>query len=159
MEQAGKAIFKALKRVSKEEKPLDFLAAVWPLIVGPRMARQTRPVVWDGGRVEIAVSDREWQRQLEKMTPEVRRQINKWWGKQAVREVSFSRDRSSKREREGAEEATPQRVWGTLATKGPNVEEVLKDFQKALDGIKDKELRSLVSGVAAKYLSGKKDEE
>lgn len=162
MEQAGKAIFNALKRLSKEERPLDFLAAVWPLIVGPRMARQTSPVLWEKGRVEIAVNDREWQRQLEKMGGEVRNQINKWWGKQAVREVSFLRARQGQRDRQPdseakAEERAPEKVWASSAMGGPRIDQVLKDFEKALTGINDKELRKLVSNVAQKYLAATQD--
>ena len=99
MERAGKAAWSALKRLANPERPIDFLAAVWPLVVGARMAEYTRPIAWDSGRLQVGVSDLEWQRQLERMTQTVRRRINAWWGSEIVEEVSFEIGRASCRER------------------------------------------------------------
>lgn len=152
MEHAGKAIFHALKRVAEEEKPLDFLAAVWPLVVGARMAEHTRPVAWQKGRVEIAVSDREWQKQLERMGTEVRQQINKWWGVPAVQEVSFVRARGTRSQERHPAKSEARLKSAAAADSTIKVEVILKDFEESLAGIKDKNLRKLVSRVAQKYL-------
>ena len=151
MEHAGKAVWDALKRISlsEQEKPLDFLAAMWPLVVGVRMAAHTEPVAWEKGRVEIAVSDREWQRQLERMGPAVCQQINKWWGTSAVREVSFSHTRATSSQQR---RTTRREQKGKLAARKPKLETILKEFEKSLAGISDKQLRGLIARVAQKYL-------
>lgn len=156
MEHAGKAAWKALKSLSDQDRPLDFLAAVWPLVVGTRMAEFTQPVSWDKGCVVVAVSDLEWLKQLEKMGPDLRRQINKWWGSTEVKEVSFTRARGrsaqERRRSRSTSETPPEKKPGAA----PKVAVILKDFEKSLGKIGDKDVRSLVARVARKYPEPKK---
>lgn len=157
MEHAAKAIWNSLKHLSEQERPLDFLAALWPLVVGTRMAEHTQPVSWEKGCVVVAVSDIEWLKQLEKMGPDVRRQINKWWASAEVKEVSFTRGRTrSTQERRSSRSAGSEKSPGKKTGPAPKVEVILKDFEKSLGKIGDKDLRGLVARVAQKYPAPKK---
>lgn len=154
MERAGKAIWAALKRVAESERPVDFLAAVWPLVVGNRLANHTRPVAWEKTRLVIAVGDLEWQKQLERMTGELCEQINVWWGAAVVREVTFVRARgthSREREPHGKAPAPDAEKWGPAEEVDSTA--VLKELKEPLSRIKDVELRELVSRVARKYVT------
>jgi hypothetical protein len=148
MERAGKAVLSALRRVGGSEKPLDFLTALWPAIVGPRLAEQTRPVSWEKGVVQIAVADREWQEQLEQMPGTLRDRINKWWGARVVERVSFLQGKvpRSGRAPKPAEERMPPTVRDLAA---------VEDLSATLGKIRDPETRRIVGSLARTYL-GKK---
>ena len=155
MERAGQSLWSALRRVARPEKPLDLLVAVWPLMVGRRLADHTRPVAWSKGRVDVAVDQPEWQNQLESMGKDVRKQVNKWWGSELVREVRFVPEKTSraaasrgKGPRPAAEPETPMR------TPAENkLSAALKELAPALNGIADADLRELISRVAGQYLA------
>ena len=161
MESAKKSLWSALRRVAKPEKPLDLLTAVWPLMVGRRLADHTRPVAWSKGRVDVAVDQPEWQSQLESMARDVRKQVNKWWGSELVREVRFVPEKARRREIRKSklevrnEEVSP-RAGGTPSENALRV--ALKKLEPALKGIADADLRDLVARVAGQYLAkqGKK---
>jgi hypothetical protein len=150
MERAGKAVLAALRRVAGSEQPLDFLAALWPLIVGSRLAEHTRPIQWRKGSLQVAVSDREWQEQLERMPDALRARINKWWGADIVSEVTFVRGKVE-RPTPPKPRAKSKRMW---APKDASV----GDLKEALGRIQDPEVRDLVKRVAAKYLADEKEE-
>lgn len=159
MERAGKSLWAALRRVARPERPLDLLAAVWPLMVGQRLAGHTWPVNWKAGRVEVAVRGEEWRKQLEEMREQVRTQINKWWGSELVHEVSFVRARhESSRERKGSPGGAGQRKRGASGSTEVKLGAALKELEAPLAGIADQELRTLIARVAARYLEkqGKK---
>ena len=61
--------------------PIDMLAAVWPLIVGPRLAEHTRPLAWTAQRLRVGVDPGPWKSQVERMGKPVRAKVNAWWGK------------------------------------------------------------------------------
>ncbi len=159
MEQAGHSLWSALRRVARPEKPLDLLVAVWPLMVGKRLAGHTRPVAWSKGRVAVAVDEPEWHKELQGMSKDVRKQINRWWGSELVTEVRFVTDKSK---RQAPSEARKSSVGGLKARphSGPEkstpsenkLSAALKDLEPALRGIGDAELRDLISRVASKYL-------
>jgi len=154
MERAGKAIWAALKQVAESERPVDFLAAVWPLVVGSRLANHTRPVAWEKTRLVIAVGDLEWQKQLERMTGELCEQINLWWGTAVVREVTFVRargDRPAEREPQGKAPGANAAKWEL--GKESDSTAILKELKEPLSRIQDAELRELVSRVARKYVT------
>ena len=165
MESAKKSLWSALRRVAKPEKPLDLLTAVWPLMVGRRLADHTRPVAWNKGRVDVAVDQPEWQSQLESMARDVRKQVNKWWGSELVREVRFVPEKARRREirksipkdRDEIRNAKlPPRAGGTPSENA--LRAALKKLEPALKGIADADLRELVARVAGQYLAkqGKK---
>ena len=151
MERAGKSLWKALRRVARPERPLDLLIAVWPLMVGQRMASHTRPRSWRAGRVTVEVTDPEWQRQLEEMPEVLRKQINRWWGSNFVREVKFVRGKAESPPVPPAPartQAASEKAEGKLGA-------ALAEFEGQLSGVADEELRNLIGRVAARYLSGK----
>ena len=147
MERAGKAVLAALRRVAGSEQPLDFLAALWPLIVGARLAEHTRQVQWRKGTLQIAVGDSEWQQQLERMPDALRSRINNWWGAEVFQEVTFVRGKTgSPPTPRNRLKAKPPKA---LPPKGARVAEL----KGALSRIRDPEFRDLVERVAAKYLA------
>lgn len=150
MERAGKAVLAALRRVAGSEQPLEFLTALWPLIVGARLAEHTRPVQWKKGSLQIAVSDSEWQQQLEQMPDTLRTRINKWWGADVVEEVTFVRGKAG-RQPTTKPKAKPGKTR-------PPKEARVEELKEALGRIRDPELRNLVERVAAKYLAGEEEE-
>ena len=159
MESAGKSLWSALRRVARPEKPLDLLAAVWPLMVGRRLADHTRPVAWSKGRVDVAVDEPQWQNQLDSMSKDVRSQINRWWGSELVTEVRFvpekakgSGIRKSKLEIRNSKVAPPA---GHTHSEN-KLRATLKELEPALRGIADADLRDLIARVAGQYL-GKQD--
>lgn len=152
MERAGKSLWNALRRLADPEKPLDLLVAVWPLIVGARLATHTEPIAWEEGRLKIAVSEPEWRQQLEPMTEELRRQVNRWWGRQVVQEVSWVRGHvSPPPEWEPAKpSATPAPALSE--NRKPALARILKDLEGPLAEISDTELRQLVARFIERYL-------
>ncbi len=152
MEPAGKTLWNALRRLADPEKPLDLLRAVWPLIVGVRLATHTAPIAWEEGRLEIAVREPEWQKQLGAMTAELRRQINQWWGQQVVREISLVRGNvSTPREWELAEPRQRPAPASKENSKAP-LASIVKDLEGPLAEINDGELRELLRRFIERYL-------
>ena len=172
MERAGQSLRSALRRVARPEKPLDLLAAVWPLLVGRRLAAHTRPVAWSKGCVNVAVDQPQWQNQLESMGKDVRAEVNRWWGSELVREIRFVPDRPKRPEarysipkhrddtrnsktvtagqskRTSASDKEASR--GTSADK--KLSAALKELEPALNRIADTNLRGLIARVAGQYL-------
>jgi hypothetical protein len=152
MERAGKIVLAALRRVAGSEQPVDFLAALWVLIVGARLAEHTRPVQWRKGTLQVAVSDREWQEQLERMPETLRTRINKWWGVDVVDHVTFIRGEQARpSERQAPPKPKPP-------TRRPQKQAKVEELKDALARIRDPEFRSLVERVAARYLAGPEQE-
>ena len=148
MERAGKAVLAALCHVAGTEQPLDFLTALWPLIVGARLAEHTRPVQWRKGALQIAVGDPEWQQQLERMPEALRSRINKWWGAGVVQEVTFVRGKAGS----APVPRTQPKVKPSKAR--PPKEARVDELKDALRRIRDPEFRNLIERVAGKYLAG-----
>lgn len=152
MEQAGKSLWTALRRVARPEKPLDLLIAVWPLMVGHRLAGHTRPACWRGGEVEVAVRGDDWLEQLKGMGSDLRGQINRWWGSNLVRTVKIILDRApaSPARRPAPSHGRTAKPLASLAEN--KLEAALKELEGPLAGIADQELRELIERVAVKYL-------
>jgi predicted nucleic acid-binding Zn ribbon protein len=89
MQQAGKILRGALRRLKRPEQPLDWLVGVWPLVVGKRLAERTRPLACAAGVLEIGVTSAAWRDQLAEMIVSLRAQINRWWGGELVRQVKL----------------------------------------------------------------------
>ncbi|MCL5288639.1 MAG: DUF721 domain-containing protein [Acidobacteria bacterium] len=151
----------ALRRVARPEKPLDLLAAVWPLMVGRRLALHTRPVAWSKGRMDVAVDQPEWHSQLESMSKDVRAQVNRWWGSELVREVRFVAERSKRQAPSVAGKSNAgglkTRPYGRSDAGGTPSEEsalraAVKELEPTLKGIADSDLRELIARVAGQYL-------
>jgi hypothetical protein len=156
MERAGKTVWAALRRIARPEKPLDLLVAVWPLMVGARLAGHTRPVGWNGARLDVGVDEGPWQAQLERLARPLRTKVNAWWGGNLVREVRFVAAKK-KRTRAAAQPETPA-ASPAVAGAEEKLRHALKELEGPLAGISDTELRDLIARVAASYPSkGEKD--
>jgi len=152
VERAGKTLWNALRRLADPEKPLDLLRAVWPLIVGVRLATHTAPIAWEEGRLEIAVREPEWQKQLGAMTGELSHKINQWWGQRVVREVALVRGSvSTPREWELAKPRQRPASASKENSKEP-LASILKDLEGPLAEISDGELRGLLARFIERYL-------
>ncbi len=153
MERAGKSLWSVLRRVARPDKPLDLLTAVWPLMVGSRLALHTRPVAWSKGRVDV--DQPEWQGQLESMGKDVRKQVNKWWGSELVREVRFVTDKKNPQITQIPQMRGKSKLGAARAANVPaesKLSAVLKELEPALNRIADADLRELISRVAGQYL-------
>ncbi len=107
MQPANQILRGALRRLARREQPMEWLAAVWPLLTGRRLAAHTRPLACAEGVLEVGVSGAGWLEQLESMSGMLRREINRWWGGELVREVRFTRDPGTRGSEEAPEERTP----------------------------------------------------
>jgi predicted nucleic acid-binding Zn ribbon protein len=154
MERAGKSVWAALRRIAKPEKPLDLLAAVWPLMVGSRLAAHTRPVGWNGRRLDVAVDENHWHAQLECLRGPIRAKVNAWWGGPLVREVRFVLPKRSRRAAPSAKPSTkPVPAPVSEAEFEASFQTLLKELEGSLAEVSDEELRELIVRVASKYLA------
>ncbi len=90
MHQAAEILRNALRRLKRPEEPLDWLAAVWPVIVGKRLAAHSRPASLQDGILAVETREQAWLVQLEELSGTLRRVINHSWGGELVRQVRFS---------------------------------------------------------------------
>lgn len=155
MERAGKTLWKALRKLAKPDRPIDMLGAVWPLIVGPRLAGHTRPLSWTENRVRVGVDEGPWKNQVERLEKPIRTKINNWWGQGLVREIQFvaQRARPAGKSQSQRTRAKPPKLSNREVES--RIRERLKEM-KGLEGIRDDELRELIGRVAARYLENSK---
>lgn len=149
VEQAGKAVRAALKRVAGRERSLELLQAAWPLIVGVRVAAHSWPRAWEEGRLEVAVGDVEWHEQLGPLRNDLRCQINNWWGATVVADLSLVRARLP---RAHTRRNTPAPAAVKAPAKGADATRRSAGLDASLETIQDAALRQLVERVAARYL-------
>lgn len=164
MEHASQVLWSALRKVSRPERPLDLLRAMWPVLVGQRLAAHTRPVNWHKGRVDIEVTDPEWHRQLTHLKDDIRKQINRWWGTELVHEVKLIEVRAKKEPGRASGKKSKRRVVADaeenslLTSSAPSAtrkfQEKLHKLEAVLESVSDVELRELIAQVAQKYLAG-----
>ena len=105
MERASRLIRKlALPRdaVSSEE----LVRAAWPLAVGKKIARHTRPAGMVRTRLIVEVEDVVWQRQLFTLTSQVLANLAKTLGRGMVEDIEF-RVVPPRREPQRAQRSTP----------------------------------------------------
>jgi hypothetical protein len=63
------------------------LAGAWSEVVGPRLARETRPVALEGGVLVVAATTGPWGAQARFLAGEIRRRADAALGGGAVRDV------------------------------------------------------------------------
>lgn len=80
---------RVLARLAGESGRAHTLAPVWASVVGPHIARHTRPRSMEGGLLIITVTSAEWARTLEAEAPSLRAQLNERLGAGTVREIAF----------------------------------------------------------------------
>ena len=67
--------------------PVGRLAAIWPEVVGERLAQATAPTDLEDGVLTVAVSDSVWGAQARFLHEEIRAKANEALGSDAVRRV------------------------------------------------------------------------
>ena len=91
MERAGEILGPALRRLGKPESALAWLAAMWPSLVGEKLAAHTRPLHFAGGTLDVCADGADWHNEIEGMAEGFRSKINRAWGGSLVRELRFKR--------------------------------------------------------------------
>ena len=74
---------------SRPEHALALLRAVWPVAVGPELARRTEVVALDRGIVRVKVPDLRWQRSLLRMRGDILSRLRSVAGDAAPRGLGF----------------------------------------------------------------------
>lgn len=77
-----------------EEKILIFLRELWPNIVGPELARHTKPESLLDGILTVLVPTGVWKTQLLELRQDMIRATNNFWKRSIVREIRFREDGS-----------------------------------------------------------------
>ena len=72
-----------------DEKSELFLQELWPEIVGEQLAMRTRPHALHQGRLQVAVSNERWKKELKPLAESLRGTINRFWGVTLVKRISF----------------------------------------------------------------------
>jgi len=90
MEQLGSFLPGFLRSVAKdEETALTFLDALWPEIVGQRLAAQCRPVSLKEETLTVMVQTETWRNELMAMKSLMISAVKKFWGMQLVETIHF----------------------------------------------------------------------
>ena len=89
MEEIGKILPAVFKRHLRPSDPalVDLLAPLWPRLVGKAIARQSRPVAFEAGRLQVATSCPTWAAQLQQLAEEIRAEINGHLGVPVVKKL------------------------------------------------------------------------
>jgi predicted nucleic acid-binding Zn ribbon protein len=91
MERAGEILGPALRRLGKPESALAWLKAMWPSLVGEKLAAHTRPLHFAGGTLDVCADTADWHNEIEGMAEGFRSKINRAWGRSLVHELRFKR--------------------------------------------------------------------
>lgn len=67
----------------------DLVLTYWPSTVGPMIAYRTRPVGVFGRKLFVEVTDPEWRDELQSLSRQIARQMNKAVGRKVLWDVSF----------------------------------------------------------------------
>lgn len=97
---------------------LGRLVRAWEDVVGPRLARETRPLALDEGGLVVAASSAAWGSQVRFLAQEVRRGANRALGSEEVRSVrvvvaAMPPDALRRKGREAPEEGGEERWRGS----------------------------------------------
>jgi predicted nucleic acid-binding Zn ribbon protein len=80
-------IYRKLAREAADEEALLF--ALWPVVVGEKVAARTRPVRLFGATLIVETVAQDWRRQLARMIPEIIERLNAAAAKPVVKGVEF----------------------------------------------------------------------
>jgi predicted nucleic acid-binding Zn ribbon protein len=72
------------------ELDLEVLRKLWPLLVGPHLARAIEVTGVHGSRVVVKVPDQIWRRQLVRMKPQLLAKMNEPWATPWIKEIAFT---------------------------------------------------------------------
>lgn len=87
MEKAGDFLSAALRRLKDPEAARTWLEAAWPSLVGDAMAVHIRPAAFANGILCVEADSREWHKQAESMSQDIRERVNSSWGRKLVSEM------------------------------------------------------------------------
>jgi len=108
VEEIGKILPAVFKRHVRQSEPAlaELLASLWPRLVGKAIARQSRPVAFEAGTLQVVTSCPTWAAQLRQLAEEIRAEINGHLGGPVVKKLRIQYEPKA-----GANEtATPARV-------------------------------------------------
>jgi len=92
MQRAGEILKGALGKFARCEDALEWIQAVWPIVLGSRLAARTQPVDLHNGVLDVAVRSDNWRRELETMTESLCTALNRAWGGKLIGQVKLSSD-------------------------------------------------------------------
>ena len=81
-------LYRQEKSMTAEDEE-ELVRTYWPSVVGPQIARRTRPVRILNGRLIVDIEGQEWRRQLAPMGRSIARRLNGAVGKDALEDVEF----------------------------------------------------------------------
>jgi predicted nucleic acid-binding Zn ribbon protein len=97
VQHAGEILKGALGKLARREDALEWVQAVWPVVLGSRLAARAQPVAWQDGVLEVTVRSAAWRRELEEMAESLCAALNRAWGGQLVRGMRLSSDEDAPR--------------------------------------------------------------
>jgi hypothetical protein len=97
VEEIGKILPAVFKRHLRQSGPalVDLLVPLWPRLVGKAIARQSRPVAFEAGMLQVATSCPTWAAQLQQLAEEIRAEINGHLGAPVVKKLRVRYDPGS----------------------------------------------------------------
>jgi hypothetical protein len=89
VEEIGKILPAVFKRHVRQSEPalVELLAPLWPRLVGKAIARQSRPVAFEAGTLQVVTSCPTWAAQLRQLAEEIRAEINGHLGGPVVKKL------------------------------------------------------------------------
>jgi len=135
MEQLFAALPQLLKELGANhgvEEQMIF--AAWRRVAGEMLAQRTKPLEYFENRLIVAVEDRNWQRNLETLAPEMVAKLNAATEQGKVNYIEFRRDkRAIDRQQKPKIERTADNVPDTLRSAAADItdERLRKSFLEA----------------------------
>ena len=80
-------VYRQLVRENADEEAL--LLALWPVVVGGKVAARTRAVRLFGATLIVETAAQDWRRQLARMTGQIVKQLNAAADKTVVKDIEF----------------------------------------------------------------------
>jgi predicted nucleic acid-binding Zn ribbon protein len=88
MKPVGALLGEFLREVAKDEEvALIFLREMWPRIVGPELARETRPVALSKKSLVVAAATESWQKEVTRIRRLLVESINRFWAVRLVERI------------------------------------------------------------------------
>lgn len=90
MERITEHLPKVLRRLAdRENSRVPFMEALWHEIVGHDLAAVSKPVELRDGVLTLEVSDRDWERELRKLSGRLIGKVNAFWEKRLVERIQL----------------------------------------------------------------------
>jgi hypothetical protein len=89
MEPAGAGLARIMAELLRGTPPDDAPVFAWPVICGAAVAERTKPLLFAGGVLRVAVSDQGWRGQLAELESRYLREFSRLLGPDRVRRIEF----------------------------------------------------------------------